>query len=246
MLSFIGCSGYYYREWKGQFYPADLPSTKWLQYYAEHFNTIEINATFYRMPTLKSLGKWYKDTPEDFAFVVKAPKLFTHLKRMRGIEQEQSDFYDTCFQALQDKLRCVIYQFPASTKYSEQLLEVLMSMSNIPVLHAIEFRDPSWWREDVYAALKAAGMVFVNVSFPGLEDVFVPNEDSNYLRFHGTPVLYKSGYGAEALTSWAEAVKKQPPKQLFVYFNNTWYGEAIADAKTFERLLAETIQNPIG
>lgn len=237
MLTFIGCSGYYYREWKGQFYPAELPSTKRLRYYTEHFNTIEINATFYRMPTLKSLGKWYNDTPEDFAFTVKANKLFTHFKKMRGIQQEQSDFYDTCFTALKDKLRCILYQFPASVKYSEQMLEAIMSMSNVPVLHAIEFRDMSWWREDVYAALLAAGMVFVNVSLPGMEDVFVPEARTNYLRFHGKPVLYKSGYGREGLQSWADHLKAQPPQQLIAYFNNTWYGEAVTDAKLFREML---------
>lgn len=241
MLTFIGCSGYYYREWKGQFYPADIPSTKWLQFYTQHFNTIEINATFYRMPTLKSLGKWYNDTPEDFAFTVKAPKLFTHLKRMKGILEEQTAFYDTCFNALQDKLRCVLYQFPASFKYSPEMLEVLMTLAETPVLHAIEFRDASWWQPDVYAALRAAGIVFVNVSFPGLEDVFVPEDATGYLRFHGKPVLYKSGYGAEGLQAWAEHIKAQPPGQLFAYFNNTWYGEAIGDAKLFGNLLSDEI-----
>jgi uncharacterized protein YecE (DUF72 family) len=239
MLSFIGCSGYYYREWKGQFYPAELPSTKWLRYYTEHFNTIEINATFYRMPTLKSLGKWYNDTPADFAFTVKAPKLFTHLKRMKGILEEQAAFYDTCFTALKDKLRCILYQFPASVKYSEQMLEAIMSMSNVPVLHAIEFCDLSWWREDVYAALQAAGMVFVNVSLPGLEDMFVPEERTNYLRFHGKPVLYKSGYGEGGLQWWADHLKAAPPQQLIAYFNNTWYGEAITDARLFRTMLSQ-------
>src|ERR1043165_8426593 len=227
MITFIGCSGYYYREWKGQFYPVELPSTKWLQYYTEHFNTIEINATFYRRPTLKSLGKWYNDTPDDFVFTVKAPGLFTHYRRMKGILEEQTSFYDTCFSALKSKLRCVLYQFPATVKYSEQMLEAVMSLSNIPVLHAIEYRDISWWRKDVYVALQAAGLVFVNVSFPGMEDVFVPDDETNYLRFHGKPVLYKSGYGAEGLTTWANQMNAHPSKQLFVYFNNTWFCEAI-------------------
>ena len=163
MVTFIGCSGYYYREWKGQFYPSDIPSTRWLRYYTEHFNTIEINATFYRMPTLKSLGKWYNDTPDDFVFTVKAPRLFTHYRRMKGILEEQTAFYETCFSALKSKLRCVLYQFPATVKYSEQMLEALMSLSNIPVLHAIEFRDISWWREDVYKALGCSGIARVDM-----------------------------------------------------------------------------------
>lgn len=237
MLTFIGCSGYYYREWKGRFYPADLPSAKWLSFYAQHFNTIEINATFYRLPTLKSLAKWYHDTPRDFAFAVKAPKRFTHQKKMSGILEEQTAFYDVITSALQDKLRCVLYQFPASVKYDEHMLEAIMSLSNVPVLHAIEFRDKSWWQKDVYASLQAAGMIFVNVSLPGLQDVYVPDDSSNYLRFHGKPVLYKSGYGEEGLRPWVASLKDAPPQQLFAYFNNTWYGEAIWDARIFRNKL---------
>jgi uncharacterized protein YecE (DUF72 family) len=237
MLTFIGCSGYYYREWKDNFYPDGLPSSKWLQHYAHHFNTVEINATFYRMPTLKSFSKWYADTPEDFAITVKAPRLFTHLKRMKGILEQQQDFYDTCFGALRDKLRCVLYQFPASLHYDEGMLNAIMSLSNVPVLHAIEFRHASWWRKDVYVALQSSGMVFVNVSLPDFADVYVPQESTSYLRFHGKPVLYKSGYGASGLESWAEELRAKPPQQLFAYFNNTWFGEAIADAKTFRDLL---------
>jgi uncharacterized protein YecE (DUF72 family) len=242
MLSYIGCSGYYYREWKGQFYPAGLPSTKWLGYYAEHFNTIEINATFYRMPTVKSLGIWYDGTPDDFAFTVKAPKLFTHFRRMKGILEEQSRFYDTVFTALQDKLRCVLYQFPATMQYTEPMLEAIMSLSNTPVLHAIEFRHPSWWQQDVYHALHAAGLVFVNVSLPGLDDIFAPAGDTDYLRFHGKPVLYKSGYGAEGLAPWVRAIQADPPQQLIAYFNNTWFGEAIHDARIFRSMLGAEIE----
>jgi uncharacterized protein YecE (DUF72 family) len=107
MTTYIGCSGYYYREWKGAFYPQELPSAKWLQYYAQHFNSIEINSTFYKAPTLKSLGKWYKDTPSDFAFTVKANKLFTHYRRLNNVGEEMTQFYDVVNEALQDKVKYV-------------------------------------------------------------------------------------------------------------------------------------------
>lgn len=237
MNCLIGCSGYHYREWKGPFYPQGLPASQWLRYYAEHFNTIEINATFYRMPTLKSLSKWYADTPAGFAFAVKAPRLFTHFRRMNGIAKEQGDFYDTCFAALQEKLRCVLYQFPATMKFSTAMLDAVLSLAKLPVLHAIEFRDASWWRADVYAALQEAGLIFVNISLPDFEDVFVPDAKTLYLRFHGKPVLYKSAYGLEGLQHWVAHIKAQPPQQLFAYFNNTWFGEAITDARTFRAML---------
>lgn len=237
MRIYIGCSGYYYREWKGQFYPADIPSTKWLAYYAQHFNTIEINSTFYRMPTPKSLAKWYKDTPEDFLFTVKANKLFTHFKKMQGIEAEQKDFYDTIFTSLGEKLMCVLYQFPASFKFSPERLDAILGLGSLPVPHVIEFRDISWWQEAVYRQLHSAGLHFCNISLPDFPDLYVPDRQLNYLRFHGKPVLYKSGYGEEGLEWWAREVQQQPAEQLIVYFNNTWYGEAIPDAKLFGSLL---------
>src|ERR1043165_4031619 len=238
MVSFIGCSGYYYREWKGQFYPSDLPSTKWLRFYTEHFNTIEINATFYRKPSLKGLRKWYTETPDGFVFTVKANKLFTHYRRMKNIAEYQAEFYGTCTEALQEKLHCMLYQFPATVKYSDEMLAAILTLSDLPILHAIEFRDISWWREDVYAALQAAGIVFVNVSFPTMEDIFVPDDSTNYLRFHGKPILFKSGYGVEGLLAWANEVKRHPPGQLIAYFNNTWFSEAITDARLFRQMLA--------
>ncbi len=239
MLAFIGCSGFFYREWRGHFYPTGLPSSKWLDYYCQHFNTIEINASFYRMPTRQSLSVWYRQTPRDFVLTLKAPRLFTHFRKMRGILSEQASFYDIALDTLQDKLCCILYQFPAQVQYSEQMLEVIMTLSDYPVLHAIEFRHPSWWREDVYQALHAVGMLFVNVSFPGIDDLFVPDEVSTYLRFHGKPVLYKSGYGIEGLSPWIEVIKAHPPRQLFAYFNNTWYTEAISDARFLRSAIAD-------
>jgi uncharacterized protein YecE (DUF72 family) len=241
MIAYIGCSGYYYREWKVKFYPAEIPSTKWLQYYAQHFNTIEINATFYRFPTLKSLGKWYKDTPEDFVFTVKAPRLFTHYRKMNNVGESMANFYDTVYTALQEKVKCILYQFPATVKYSEALLETLMTLSDQPVLHAIEFRHASWWQPDVYAALKAVGITFVNVSLPGMDDVFVAEDETNYLRFHGKPILYKSGYGKEGLKQWVKELKAHPPKQLIAYFNNTWFSEAVTDGLLLRKMLGKKL-----
>jgi len=239
MKTYIGCSGYYYREWKGLFYPQDLPASKWLHYYAEHFNSIEINSTFYKAPTLKSLAKWYKDTPDEFAFTVKANKLFTHFRRMNNVADELTQFYDVVNEALQEKVKCILYQFPASVKYSQELLDRILPLGENPLLHAIEFRDISWWREEVYAQFKAAGLIFCNISLPDFPDLFVPNEQAGYLRFHGKPVLYKSGYGPEGLQGWLNQLDAHPPKELIVYFNNTWYGEAIKDAKLMEAYLKE-------
>ena len=234
---YIGCSGYHYKEWKGAFYPEKLPSTKWLQYYAERFNTIEINSTFYRKPSLKSLSKWYKDTPDDFVFTVKANKLFTHFRRMNNVAEELIEFYRVVEEALQEKVKCILFQFPASVKYSDEMLEKILVLGNHGIQHAIEFRDISWWQEDVYRKLEEAGLIFCNVSLPNFPDAFIPQSAANYLRFHGKPVLYKSGYGKDGLKPWIKDIKKHSSKDLFVYFNNTWFMEAIKDAEIFKKAL---------
>ena len=233
----IGCSGYYYREWKGNFYPEKLPSTKWLPYYADHFNTLEVNATFYRMPTLKSMKKWYAGTPENFQFTVKANQLFTHYRRMKDVTALQHEFYPVITESLQEKLSCVLYQFPGSVHYSEEMLERILPLGQMPVLHAIEFRHISWWQENVYQALEAAGLVFVNISLPNFPDIFVATAKATYLRFHGKPELYKSNYTDEALKWWLAQYQEHPSQPLLAYFNNTWHGNAITNAKTLATLL---------
>lgn len=237
MPLYIGCSGYYYREWKGEFYPPELPSTRWLQYYAQHFNTIEINSTFYKAPTAKSLAKWHRDTPDDFVFTVKANKLFTHFKKLKEATAELDEFYNIILQALQSKLRCVLFQFPASVRYSPEMLDRVLSLSKYPLTKAIEFRDLSWWQPEIFQALQAAGLTFCNISLPDFPDLPVTTTPAAYLRFHGKPVLYKSAYGEAALEPWANHTIQQYAETTFVYFNNTWFGAAIDDAKTFRTML---------
>jgi uncharacterized protein YecE (DUF72 family) len=119
------------------------------------------------------------------------------------------------------------------------MLERVLRLRENPLLHAVEFRDISWWREDIYAQFKTAGLIFCNISLPDFPDIFVPDAAANYLRFHGKPVLYKSGYGAEALQWWLDRVKEQPAETLIAYFNNTWYGGAIKDAQWMEAALIQ-------
>lgn len=237
MRTYIGCSGYYYREWKGLFYPQDLPSSQWLQYYAQHFNTIEINSTFYGMPTLKSLSKWYRDTPDDFRFTVKANKQFTHFSKLHEVRESLDAFYKIVMEALQEKVHGILYQFPASVKYSAAMLDRVLALGSHPLVKTIEFRDQSWWRDDVYELLAAAGLVCCNISLPGFPNLFVPDKRVTYLRFHGKPVLYKSAYGKAGLQWWFRQVAAQPPEELLVYFNNTWHGAAIEDARLFRKAI---------
>jgi len=114
----VGCSGYNYKEFKGHFYPEGLTQSKWLQYYCEHYNTVEINASFCQFPTIKSLKVWYDKTPENFRFSLKANNHITHYKKFNGTQTLIKEFYDVAQGGLKDKLDCILFQLPPSLKYS--------------------------------------------------------------------------------------------------------------------------------
>src|SRR5690606_34670156 len=116
----IGCSGFHYREWKGVFYPDDLPQRRWFEYYASQFDTLELNTTFYRFPRLKTLQKWYDASPTGFIFSVKAPRLITHYKRFKDSQSLLHDFYSTSRGGLQEKLGPVLFQFPPNMFFTEE------------------------------------------------------------------------------------------------------------------------------
>ena len=237
MRSFIGCSGYHYKEWRGLFYPQGLAMSKWLAYYTSQFRTLELNNTFYRMPTLPVMQRWYDQTPADFVFTVKANRLFTHYRRMSGIGAELLDFYRIVADGLREKARCMLFQFPASVAFSDELLDRLLQAGGMGWVNVFEFRHISWWQPKVYEALYQSGAVFCNISIPGLPDVYVPNPQMQYLRFHGKEQLYASRYGTEGLAPWLEALQREAPETAMIYFNNTASGAAIQDARHSMRML---------
>jgi uncharacterized protein YecE (DUF72 family) len=120
---YIGCSGFAYKEWKEKFYPVGLPQSKWFHHYTQHFNTLELNVSFYRFPTLKSLQGWYDKAPENFIFSAKVPRSITHFKKMEGTERMLNDFYELLKEGLKDKIGCVLFQFPPQYIFSEERLE---------------------------------------------------------------------------------------------------------------------------
>lgn len=240
MNLFIGCSGYYYPAWKDIFYPSWLPTSQWLEYYSQNFLTIEINSTFYKFPTTDSLQRRYKKTPEDFVFSIKAPKVLTHDKKMYNVQEELHTLYETIETWLKEKAKCLLFQFSASFTYTNSLLERVLDVDSKRILHIYEFRHKSRRNSDVYQALEKKWIIFCNVSHPDLDDMYITTPGSIYLRLHGKSELFKSSYGKEWLTYWIDNLKKEKGNgkdNIYVYFNNTWYGEAIQDAKRLLDLL---------
>ena len=234
----IGCSGFHYKEWKEVFYPKGVPQTKWFEYYCQHFNTIELNTTFYRFPRPEALQSWYNRSPESFKFSVKGPRLISHYKMFIDCERLLGDFYASIYEGLTDKLGCVLFQLPKRLLYSEEVLNRIIENLDPSFDNVVEFRDKSWWNKKVYNALKKHKITFCGISHPTLQDDVVKNNSNLYYRFHGVPVLYKSEYKKEFIEEITDEVKAAGTfKEAYIYFNNTWGTGAIANAKQMHALL---------
>ena len=232
---YIGTSGYSYSYWKNRFYPEGLPASKQLDYYSKHFNTVELNYTFYRFPSVKALNAAATGTSDDFLFSLKVHKSITHQMRMKDAKEKIAEFMDITLEGLGTKLGCVLFQLPPSYSYSEERLEDIIR--NVPrhSRNVIEFRHTSWWKEDVYKALADAGLTFCSVSFPGLPADNIMMGDVFYKRMHGVPELFKSSYADDVLKSLSEEIPDN--KTSFIYFNNTMYEAGYSNAKTLKECL---------
>lgn len=234
----IGCSGFYYKEWKDFFYPKGLAQKDWFKFYCEHFNTIEINSSFYKMPTVKSLSKWYNESTNGFSFTMKAPRLITHYKKLKDCSTDLAEFSQITNEGLQEKLACVLFQFPPSFSFTDERLDRLIELlANLPSKKVVEFRHSSWWHEDIYRKLGSFQIIFAGQSYPSnLPEAIIKTDSTVYYRFHGKPVLYKSQYELPVIANFATHI---PPdtNEVFVYFNNTWGSSAINNALQLKSLV---------
>lgn len=218
----VGCSSYYNRKWAGIFYPPDLPSKEWFAYYCEHFNTYELNASFYKFPTVKSLQTWHTKSPEGFIFSVKAPKLITHSKKFVECARELGDFYLACREGLKDKLGCVLFQLPPSFNYTPERLELILENLDPEFKNVIEFRNESWWIQEVFDAFIEHKLIFCSVNYPKLPTIIIATAATAYVRLHGNPTLFYSEYSSAELDKMEEEIRGHSTvKEAFVYFNNT-------------------------
>jgi uncharacterized protein YecE (DUF72 family) len=235
----IGCSGFYYKEWREKFYPQGLPQRKWFEFYCESFNTVELNVTFYRFPKLEDLQGWYKRSPGDFRFTVKAPRLITHYKRFKNALRETQDFYNTISKGLQDKVGTVLFQLHPGIVYSEETLELILNTLDTSFVNVLEFRHASWWQQKVLNVLKQHGITFCSISYPSLPEEVYKTSPAVYYRFHGVPELYRSSYSDTALKDVHDSIKRlRGVTDVYIYFNNTTEVVAVYNAKTLQELAA--------
>ncbi|HEY3429306.1 MAG TPA: DUF72 domain-containing protein [Cyclobacteriaceae bacterium] len=226
----IGCSGYYYPQWKDKFYPSGLQPKNWLEHYSSIFNSVELNGTFYRTPTVTSLQKHVDLTPEDFTFSVKMNRSITHIQRLKE-KGSIHDFQELILNGLGKKLSHFLFQMPPSFHFNEQNLKRVTDHIPHTSQNVIEFRHVSWWNQETEQALKDAHLIFCNVDFPGLKTHFIHTKDF-YLRLHGNPELFISSYTTEQLKAFYQQIPEEC-KSCSVYFNNTMYEAGYKNALEF-------------
>ncbi|MFQ5665285.1 MAG: DUF72 domain-containing protein [Candidatus Binatia bacterium] len=233
MTSFwIGSSGYNYKEWRGTFYPADLPEQQMLKYYAQRLSSVEINYTFYRMPNVRMLQGWAKETPQEFSFTLKAPRRITHDLRLRDAGDALTYFCETA-KALQRKLGALLFQLPPFLKKDVARLEDFLHQMPAGFRPVFEFRNPTWFGDDTYECLRRFDAALCIAEH---EDRSVPFEQTakfGYFR------LRKLDYSDADLARWAQRIEDGAAgwADVFVYFKHEEAGKAPRCAARLASLL---------
>jgi uncharacterized protein YecE (DUF72 family) len=234
----IGTSGWVYAHWRGVFYPQEMPTGKWLSYYADQFSTVELNNSFYRLPSEAAFRGWAEDAPLGFRFAVKASRYLPHMKKLREPQEPLERFLSRA-RLLGDKLGPVLYQLPPRWRCDLSRLQGFLACLPADLDHVLEFRDPSWINDQVFATLEAHSVGFCTISHPTLTCPIRPTSHTAYIRMHGAQTLYASCYSDEELLWWAAQIEDVLSKghEVYVYFNNDAYGYAVQNAQRLRELL---------
>lgn len=232
----IGTSGWTYKHWQEVFYPAECPQSKWLEYYTDHFDTVELNASFYRLPNPKTFENWRARTPDNFLWSVKASKYITHTKRLKDPVEPLKRLYDAAA-GLGEKLGVILIQLPPNLVFDETLFRDFCDKLNPGIRHTLEPRHASWLNDNAYAILKEFNMALCISDtagrYPSAEEI---TADFVYVRLHGSQELYASGYTEDELQNWAQKIRSWN-RDTFIYFDNDFEGNAIKDAKRLKEIL---------
>ncbi len=229
---YIGCSGWFYWDWRGIFYPKDSTTADWFPHYSRHFKTVELNAPFYGWPTVATVKSWIRQAGKKrFVYTVKVCELITHIKRFKATKELVKDF-GYIADLLGPHMGCFLYQLPPSFHYTPARLKTIVSQLESTRRNVVEFRHKSWWNEKVYAAFRKAGVIFCSSSGPELPDELIKTADDIYIRFHGIKQWYRYNYTNEELNIWAERIHASKAAHVWCYFNNDREGHAIKNAKT--------------
>ena len=251
----IGCSGWNYKHWRGNFYPPEVPVREWFTHYAQVFDTVEINNTFYRLPESSTFESWRERAPANFLYAIKASRFITHLKRLLEPEEPVTRLFTRACQ-LQAHLGPVLYQLPESFRCDLTRLDDFLALlprslgeiGGIPadraIRHVFEFRHPSWYVDETQAVLRAHGAVMCLHDKAG-SAIFEPIDTPFlYVRFHGPGGRYFGRYESRRMEYWAATLGEQwrAGRDVFAYFNNDPEGMAVINAQELRALMIASIE----
>ena len=235
----IGCSGWNYADWRERVYPRGLPPRRWLGRYAELFDTVEVNSTFYRLASRDAVAAWVEQTPDDFVFALKASRYLTHFKRLTDMEQGVRRFYERIDPLVgTPKLGPIVWQLPENFhRDDERLASALQGLP--PGRHAFEFRHASWFAPNVYALLREHGVALVIGDHPGRP--FQSHEltaDWTFIRFHQGARGRRGNYAESELRTWQRRISQWRRRaEVYAYFNNDWEAFAVRNARRLKSML---------
>ncbi len=235
---YIGTSGWNYETFIGSIFDKKTPKRKYLETYCKFFNSVELNASFYRSFPKRTWEGWYNRTPDGFIWSVKASRFITHIKRL-DVDKDSIDYFFSQAGLLREKLGVVLFQLPPTLEFKRETFLKFLKLLPFHVPVALEARHGSWFKKEVYEILKEKGLSFVISHTAGkypIEKVFTA--DFLYIRLHGANALYRGSYGEEGLKEWIDLIRVFS-KKTFIYFDNTADGSAAKDALLLKKLLHE-------
>jgi len=235
---YIGTSGWHYAHWKGPFYPEDLPHSNMLSHYCRHFKAVEINNSFYQLPSRETLAAWRKTVPGSFVFAVKASRYITHMKKLTEPYRTTAGLLEAVT-ALGNKLGPILFQLPPRWKVNPPRLDEFLQSLPAGFRYAFEFRDPSWFQDRVYEALNKAGAAFCIYDLAGRLSPKKVTADFIYIRLHGPGEAYQGQYDTNSLAGWAGAFSAwlNQVREIFCFFDNDQAGYAARDALRLKKMI---------
>lgn len=248
----IGCAGWVYDDWKGSFYPKSISSQDQLMFYSNYFNVVEINSTFYNPPSLSTVKRWRRETPDGFKFIVKIWREITHVKgqKKRSNYEEKVTYFFTHLKPLEDKITCYLLQFPPSfspsienKEYLKQILHLAAKLTDNRIF--IEFRDNEWFNDNLLVEYSSKQFSYVTVYLDEIIPFYYENQDAYYIRLIGDRQITKfNAVQREMQDSWSDMlffIKKYLQNEkitdIFVIFNNHYTGFAPADCNNLKKEL---------
>lgn len=239
----IGCSGWIYPHWRGLFYPEKLPVKRWFAFYAETFDTVEINNSFYRLPRAETFDAWREQAPPGFRYAVKANRFVTQAKKLKDCAEPLARMMPP-FRHLRETLGPVLYQLPPRFKLNLERLESFLEIAPKDVVNVFEFREPSWYTDTVFEVLDRHGASFCAHDMPGSVSPRLAVGRVAYLRFHGGLSKYYGRYPDDRLLEWADWIAQQARsgRAVWAYFNNDPEAHAIADAQTLRAMVRQALR----